>query len=50
VWRGEADGNPRDLLRPASNGCLRVWPISRLVNRPQNNGPELLQFDLSASR
>jgi len=42
VWLGEADGDPRALLKPAAEGVLRIWPVSRRVNSPANNGPELL--------
>jgi putative SOS response-associated peptidase YedK len=49
AWLGEAVADPRTLLRPAPNSSLRVWPISRRVNRPQNNGPELLELDLGAA-
>lgn len=30
------------LLRPPPNHLLRVWPVSRAVNSPRNDGPELL--------
>jgi len=49
AWLGEAVADPRTLLRPAPNSSLRVWPISQRVNRPQNNGPELLERDLGAA-
>jgi len=42
VWLGEQEGNPASLLSPPPDGLLRVWPVSPQVNRPQNNGPELL--------
>jgi putative SOS response-associated peptidase YedK len=42
VWLGEADGDPKALLRPAAADVLRVWPISREVNTPRNNRPDLL--------
>ena len=45
VWLGETAGNPLTLLKPAPNRSLRVWPISSKVNRPQNNGPELLELE-----
>ncbi len=31
------------LLRPRPEGELRAQPISRLINDPRNNGPEVLQ-------
>ena len=43
LWLGEADGDPATLLLPVSRGVLRIWPVSRNVNRPANNGPELLE-------
>jgi putative SOS response-associated peptidase YedK len=43
VWVGEADGSPTDLLRPSPGGTLRCWPVSREVNAPHNNRPELLK-------
>ena len=43
VWLGEAEGDPAALLRPPACGTLRIWPVSRKVNRPANNAPELLQ-------
>jgi len=42
VWLGELDGDHAALLRPASDGLLRVWPVDRRVGSPHNNGPELL--------
>ncbi len=42
VWLGEAEGDPKSLLRPAAEGALRVWPVSRDVNTPRNNGPDVL--------
>ena len=30
------------LLRPAPDDLLRFWPVSKAVNSPRNNGPELL--------
>jgi putative SOS response-associated peptidase YedK len=29
-------------MRPAPDDLLRFWPVSRAVNSPRNNGPELL--------
>ncbi len=42
VWPGEEAGGPADLLRPASPGTVRLWPVSRTVNSVRNNGAELL--------
>jgi putative SOS response-associated peptidase YedK len=42
VWLGELEGDHAALLRPASDGLLRVWPVDRRVGSPRNNAPELL--------
>ena len=42
VWLGEEVGEPAELLRPATPGTVRLWPVSRAVNSVRNNGPELL--------
>ena len=42
VWLGEAERQPAGLLRPAADGVVRVWPVSRAVNSVRNNGAELL--------
>ena len=42
AWLGEADGDRAALLRPAPDGTLRTWPVSRAVNTPRNNSAELL--------
>ena len=31
-----------ELLRPFDAGALEAWPVSRLVNAPKNQGPELI--------
>ena len=36
------DEDPAALLRPAPDDLLRLWPVSRAVNSPRNNGAELL--------
>jgi putative SOS response-associated peptidase YedK len=36
------DEDPARLLRPAPDGLLRFWPVSKAVNSPRNNGVELL--------
>jgi putative SOS response-associated peptidase YedK len=43
LWLGEIEGNPAALLKPPPDGVLRAWPVARMVNSPQNNGPELLE-------
>ena len=42
VWLGESAEDASDLMRPARDGVLRLWPVSRAVNSVRNNGPELL--------
>lgn len=32
----------RDLLAPAADDLIEAYPIGRAVNKPQNDGPELL--------
>ncbi len=29
-------------MRPATDDLLRLWPVSKAVNSPRNNGPELV--------
>ena len=41
AWWLEGD-DPAPLLRPAPDDLLRFWPVSKAVNSPRNNGPELL--------
>jgi putative SOS response-associated peptidase YedK len=41
-WLGEAEGDPAALMRPAPDGTLHTWPVSRAVNTPRNNRAELL--------
>ena len=45
-WLGSKD--PAALLRLASDDLLRFWPVSKAVNSPRNNGPELLAEHASA--
>jgi putative SOS response-associated peptidase YedK len=43
-WMAWLEGpDPGALLKPAPDDVLRLWPISRAVNSPRNNGPELLE-------
>ena len=42
-WLGEVEADPADMLRPAPDGTLRFWPVSRAVNSVRNNGPELAE-------
>jgi len=42
-WAEWLEGDdPARLLRPAPDGLLRFWPVSKAVNTPRNSGPELL--------
>ena len=43
AWLGEEDGDLCAMLHPGAAGLLRIWPVSVRVNRPANNGPELLE-------
>jgi putative SOS response-associated peptidase YedK len=43
TWMGEVDGAPANLLRPAADDVLKVWPVSKQVNSPENNGADLLE-------
>jgi putative SOS response-associated peptidase YedK len=43
AWLGEVEANPAILLHPSPAGTLRVWPVSRNVNSPDNNGADLLE-------
>jgi putative SOS response-associated peptidase YedK len=43
LWLGETEGDPATLPHPALDHTLRIWPVSRAVNTPRNNGPELLK-------
>ena len=42
LWLGEAEGEALPILRPAGEGLLRAWPISRAVNSVQNYGADIL--------
>ena len=43
-WSAWLEGpDPGGLLRPAPDEVLRLWPVSRAVNAPRNNGPDLLE-------
>lgn len=43
VWLGETEGDPKAVVRPAVEGVVRLWPVSRKVNSPANDGPDLLE-------
>jgi len=40
-WPGE-EPDPRDLMRPFPAELMRMWPISTRVNKPENDGPSIL--------
>lgn len=42
VWLGERAGQPTGLMRPAYDGLLHLWAVSRAVNSVRNNSPDLL--------
>jgi len=42
AWLGEVEGQSAALLRPAAEGVVRMWPVSRAVNSVRNNGAALL--------
>lgn len=37
-----ADSTLRDLLAPAPNELIETYPIAQTVNKPENDGPELI--------
>jgi putative SOS response-associated peptidase YedK len=43
TWLGEVTGDPAGLLKPAGDDVLKVWPVSKQVNSPRNNGAESLE-------
>lgn len=42
IWLGERAGEPTGLMRPADDGLLHLWAVSRAVNSVRNNSPDLL--------
>jgi hypothetical protein len=34
--------DPRDLMRPFPAELMRMWPISTLVNKPENDDPSIV--------
>jgi putative SOS response-associated peptidase YedK len=38
-----------ELLRPYDPKALDAWPVSRQVNAPKNQGPELIEMDDSGA-
>ena len=43
VWLGEETGDVEPLMHPAPDGTLRLWPVSRDVNSPRHNRPDLVE-------
>jgi putative SOS response-associated peptidase YedK len=43
LWLGEAEGEAAAVLHPAPAGTLRLWRVSRRVNRPANDDAGLLE-------
>jgi putative SOS response-associated peptidase YedK len=41
-WLGEVEADPATLMRPAPDGTLRTWPVSRRVGSPRNNDADLM--------
>ena len=44
VWLGQDSSAAAELMRPAADGVLRLWPVSRAVNSVRNNGADLLDW------
>ena len=42
TWLGEDGGDAPELMRPAPDQVLRLWPVATAVNAVRNNGPHLL--------
>jgi putative SOS response-associated peptidase YedK len=42
-WLGEIEADLAPLLHPPPLGTLRLWPVSRKVNRRENDGATLLE-------
>lgn len=45
AWLALGEADPAalmPLLRPAPRGAMRAWPVSRAVNAPKHDGPELV--------
>jgi len=43
AWLGETEGDATALVRPAAEGILQLWPVSRKVHSPASDGPDLLE-------
>ena len=43
TWLGEDEPDLASLMAPAPDGTLRLWPVSRDVNSPRHNRPDLVE-------
>ena len=43
TWLGEEESDLAPLMAPALDGTLRLWPVSRDVNSPRHNRPDLVE-------
>ena len=50
TWLAGNAADARALIKPAPDGTLSAYPVSRRVNSPRNHGPELIVRDQGASR
>jgi putative SOS response-associated peptidase YedK len=41
-WLGE-EPDPRDLMQPSPAGLMRMWPISRRINKPENDDASIIE-------
>ena len=41
-WLGE-ELDPRDLMQPFPAETMRIWPVSTRVNKPENDGPSVIE-------
>ena len=41
-WLDEGP-DPRDLMRPLPGELMRMWPISTMVNKPENDDPSIVE-------
>jgi putative SOS response-associated peptidase YedK len=49
-WLGTLDPDPRNLLVPYPSAPMRMWPISKRVNRPENDDAGILEPLATAER
>jgi hypothetical protein len=41
-WLGD-EPDPRELMRPFSAELMRMWPVSKRVNKPENDDPQIIE-------